>query len=139
MSPLILIKGCTDISACHMEFTKHIPVMDQILQFLDHVVCFLDDILITAPIDVEHLVILDIVLSRLEAHGVRVNLAKCQFFQKEVEYLGHRVDVDGIHHTADKLKAIAEAPAPTSQKQLRSVLGLINYYGKFIEGLSTTL
>ena len=47
-------------------------------------------------------------------------------------FLGHRVDADGIHTTEDKLQAIVQAPAPKNVHELRSFLGLINYYGKFI-------
>ncbi|XP_058880316.1 uncharacterized protein K02A2.6-like [Acipenser ruthenus] len=67
-------------------------VMDQILQGLDHVVCFLDDILVTASSKEEHLKTLDEVLGRLEQYCVRVKLSKCKFMQESVEYLGHLID-----------------------------------------------
>ena len=54
-------------------------------------------------------------------------------------FLGHRVDADGIHTPEDKLQAIVQAPAPKNVQELRSVLGLINYYGKFIPNAATIL
>ena len=59
--------------------------------------------------------------------------------QSSVEYLGHRIDAEGLHTTAEKLKAIVEAPKPTNVQELCSFLGLLNYYGKFIQNLSTIL
>ncbi|RXN20196.1 olfactory receptor 4C3-like protein [Labeo rohita] len=77
-------------------------VMDQILQGLDHVTCFLDDILVTASTKEEHIRKLDVVLTRLERYGLRVKLSKCQFMQSSVEYLGHRIDKEGLHPTDEK-------------------------------------
>lgn len=114
-------------------------VMDQILQGMDHVMCFLDDILITAESEQEHLKLLDEVLTRLEKCGVRVNLAKCEFAKKSVDYLGHLIDAEGIHPTSEKLDAITNSQKPKDVKELRSYLGLINYYAKFIPRMSTVL
>ena len=113
--------------------------MDQILRGLDHVMCFLDDILFTAESEKVHLNVLDEVLARLAQCGVRVNLAKCSFAQKSVECLGHRLDAEGIHPTSEELKAIKEAQKPCDVKQLLSFLGLINYYAKFVHQMSTVL
>ena len=56
-----------------------------------------------------------------------------------VEYLGHVIDSAGLHPRKAKVKAITEAPAPRNVTELRSFLGLINYYGKFLPNLSSTL
>ena len=52
---------------------------------------------------------------------------------------GHKIDSEGIHPIADKTLAIKEAPVPTDLSQLRSYLGLLNYYHKFLPNLSTVL
>eukprot|EP00079_Xenopus_tropicalis_P034355 XP_017948126.1 PREDICTED: uncharacterized protein K02A2.6-like [Xenopus tropicalis] len=113
--------------------------MDQILQGIDHVVCFLDDILITGSTVEKHLALLDKVLSKLKASGVRVKLSKCHFLQESVEYLGYRIDAQGLHPTETKLTAIVNAPSPSNVSELRSFLGLLNYYGRFLPNLSTLL
>ena len=104
-------------------------VMDTILQGLDHAMVFIDDILLTGATEEEHLKVLEEVLRRLEKHGVHVKRTKCSFMQASVEYLGHMVDQHGLHTTDDKLRAISEALAPRNVQELRSFLGLRNYYG----------
>lgn len=59
--------------------------------------------------------------------------------QKEVEYLGHKISSEGICPTAEKLRAIKDAPAPQNTQQLRSFIGLINYYSKFLPNLASRL
>lgn len=56
----------------------------------------------------------------------------------EVEYLGHKIDQEGLHPTEEKLRAVKEAPEPQNKPELKSYLGLINYHGKFLPNLSTT-
>ena len=113
--------------------------MDTILQGVPHTVCYLDDILVTGSTQQEHLENLDEVLKRLRDQGARVKKSKCAFLQKSVEFLGHRIDSEGLHTTTKKVEAIAQAPRPTNQRQLRSFLGLAQYYGKFVPNLSTLL
>ena len=56
-----------------------------------------------------------------------------------MEYLGHKISEKGLEPLKDKVKAIVDAPPPQDVAQLRSFLGLINYYGKFLPNLSSTL
>ena len=65
--------------------------MDTILQGLSHVICYLDDILITGATHEEHLMNLAEVLSRLSNHGLRLKQEKCSFMQDSIEYLGHHI------------------------------------------------
>ena len=58
---------------------------------------------------------------------------------KQADYLGHSISAKGLKPSEDKGKAISKAPAPTNLTQLRSFLGMVNYYGKFLNGLSSTL
>ena len=78
-------------------------------------------------------------LSKLEESGMRLKRSKCVFMVPSVEYLGHHISAEGIRPTEDKKKAILEAPAPQNVYQLRSFLGLINFYGKFLRNLADTL
>ena len=64
---------------------------------------------------------------------------KCHFKRNSVTYLGHVIDSEGIHATPDKVKAIVEAPMPTNVQQLRSFLGLLNYYRKFLPNLASII
>ena len=82
---------------------------------------------------------LDEVLSRLEKYGVVVNQSKCEFRTSSVEYMGHRIDEDGLHSLKDKIAAIVDAPSPTNVTEPRAYLGLINYYAKFTSNRATML
>ena len=113
--------------------------MDAILQSMTNVICYIDDILTTGINDNQHLENLAEVLRQLEKHGLWLKKSKCMFLQTEMEYLGHRVDAEGLHPTEEKRNAILQAPHPQNQQQLRSFLGLLNYYAKFIPNLSTIL
>ena len=113
--------------------------MDTILQDISNVICYIDDILVTGGDDQAHLRNLAEVFARLERHGIRMKKGKCHFMRNSVEYLGHRVDATGLHALPDKLEAIQNAPEPTNVQELRSFLGLLNYYGKFIPNLSTMI
>ena len=113
--------------------------MDTILRGIPNVICYIDDILVTGSTDEKHLVNLEEVLKRLQQHGVRLKASKCVFFQDSVEFLGHTIDCRGLHTTSTKVEAVKLAPTPQNKQELRSFLGLIHYYGKFIPRLSTLL
>lgn len=113
-------------------------IMENLMKDLD-VVLYLDDLLITGKTELDHLQKLQKVLQRLQQCGLRVKQSKCEFGKKQIEYLGHVLNSQGIHPSPDKVKAIKEAPAPTSVKELRAFLGLVNYYGRFMPNQSTVL
>ena len=56
-----------------------------------------------------------------------------------VSYLGHKIDAEGLHPLPDKLQAVKEAPTPRNVSELKSYLGLLSYYRKFLPNLSTRL
>lgn len=84
--------------------------MDTILQGIPGVVCYIDDILVTGASQQEHLDNLRKVFVRLESQGIRLKMSKCSFLQSSVEFLGHRIDAEGLHPTENKLRAIIQAP-----------------------------
>ncbi|KAL5463687.1 hypothetical protein EMCRGX_G032610 [Ephydatia muelleri] len=113
--------------------------METILQGCQRTCVYFDDILVTGSSNDEHLANLDSVLCKLEGAGLRLNRAKCAFMLPSVEYLGHRIDREGLHPTEEKVIAIHNAPVPTSVTVLKSFLGLLNYYSKFSPNVSSTL
>ena len=68
---------------------------------------------------------------------MRLKQQKCEFLMPKVEYQGHHYTPEGLLPTPSKVKAIAEAPAPTNVTELKAFLGLVNYYGKFLNKLAT--
>ena len=114
-------------------------LMDTILQGVEGVICYIDNILVTGINEDEHLSNLEEVFARLEKHGFRLKKGKCQFLANSVEYLGHQIDSEGVKAMPSKIEAIVKAPEPTNVQELRSFLGLLNYYGKSIKNLSSIL
>ena len=78
-------------------------------------------------------------LQRMKDAGLRLKLPKCSFMTDSVEYLGHHISAEGIRPTKEKVRGIVDAPEPHNVSELRSFLGLVNYYGKFLPQLSTLL
>ncbi|XP_036002862.1 uncharacterized protein K02A2.6-like [Fundulus heteroclitus] len=113
--------------------------MDNLFQNLPHVAVYLDDILVTGSTEEEHVRNLDQVLRRLSEAGLRLKRSKCVFQAQSVTYLGHRISAQGLSPVEEKVRAIKEAPSPKNVAELRSFLGLVNYYGKFLPDLSTVL
>ena len=111
--------------------------MDNILQGILHVFCYIDDILVMAESQAHHLQNLEEVLKRLEEHGVHLKREKCQFFSRVVS--GIYLDGDGVHTSEKKVQAIQKAPTLKDVHELRSYLGMTNYYAKFIPNLATLL
>lgn len=109
--------------------------MDQILSGIDGVACYLDDILITAPNLTLHMLRLKEVLHRLKAAGLKTQMSKCDWLRRSVTYLGHKIDYEGLHPTEEHINAIKNMPAPKNTTELRSFLGSITYYGRFIQNL----
>ncbi|KAL0147462.1 hypothetical protein M9458_057225, partial [Cirrhinus mrigala] len=113
--------------------------MDQVLQGCPGTQCYLDDIIVTGENDSIHLENLARVLKRLGDYGLRARCDKCEFFKSNITYCGHQIDANGLHKCPDKLRAIAEAPPPKDVSQLRSFLGFVNYYNRFLPNLATVL
>ena len=113
--------------------------MDQILEGTSGVSCILDDMIVTVESDAEHLANLEEVLQRLQHHGLRVNKSKCEFFKEKITFCGQDIDSEGLHKTTDKTAAVVNAPHPQSVAEVRSFLGLVNYYHKFLPNLATIL
>ena len=102
--------------------------MDSLFQGCKGVLVYLDDILVTGSTIDDHLQNLDKVLNILATAGLTLNRTKCAFLIPQVEYLGHIIDQNGFHPTKEKVKAIREAPKLCNVNELRSFLGIINYY-----------
>ena len=74
-------------------------------------------------------------MTKLERAGYRLNPNKCEFIKKKIEWVGHKIDQQGIRPLQDKLDAIKKINK--NEKERRSFLGAIQYLSKYIENLST--
>ncbi|XP_071674326.1 uncharacterized protein [Lolium perenne] len=101
------------------------------------VVVFIDDILIYSKSEEEHAEHLQIVLGTLRDHKLYAKFSKCEFWLKEVGFLGHVISAGGVSVDPSKIQSIMEKKAPTNQTEVRAFLGLAGYYRKFVEGFSS--
>ena len=113
--------------------------MENLLQDIPGVVVYIDDVLITGPDESGHIAALEEVLRRMEQAGLRLSKGKCLFMAPSVEYLGYKIDADGLHPLPEKVRAIERAPKPRNTTELKAYLGLLTYYGRFLPNLSTVL
>ena len=113
--------------------------MDTVLQGIPNVICYIDDILVSGKDHSHHLKNLEEVLKRLLEEGITVKRSKCTFLSSQVEYLGHIIDSKELHSSNRKLEAILKPSIPRNVQQLRSLLGLVNYYRKFVPNLASVL
>ena len=113
--------------------------MSTLLKDHDGVVVVMDDILVYGATGKEHDTCLDAVLKTIKDSGLKLNKAKCHFGKSEIQYFGHIISADGMRPDGDKVKAITQMPSPTNVTELKQVLGLVNYVGKFLPGLSSEL
>ena len=106
--------------------------MDQILPKQEGIICYLDDNLITGKDDHEHLSNLEAVLKKLQLYHLRIKKPKCCFFSDKVEFLGKMITKEGISASNKKIEAISKISPPENIIQLRSFLGIVNHYRKFV-------
>nr|CAB3249686.1 uncharacterized protein K02A2.6-like [Phallusia mammillata] len=106
-------------------------IMDELTQDLPGVAVYLDDLLVIGSSAKDHLNNLRRLLQRLSEKGLRCRFEKCKFAQPTVEYLGHLLHKDGIRK-ASKLDAVLNMPAPKDVSALRSFLGSVQFYSKFL-------
>ena len=100
------------------------------------VVAYIDDILIMGSTFKEHLDLVGKVLCTLENYRLKIKPNKCEFFQKEVEFLGHLISQSGIRKTPEYVKKVNEYPRPKTKGELREFLGFINFQRKFLPNCS---
>jgi hypothetical protein len=92
------------------------------------VVVFIDDILVYSKNEDEHTEHLHIVLQRLRDHRLYAKLSKCEFWLKEIKFLGHTISQDGISVDPEKVQEVMDWKPPTTVRQIQSFLGLAGYY-----------
>jgi hypothetical protein len=124
--------GVTNAPGVFMEYMNRIfhPYLDKF------VVVFIDDILVYSKSEEEHAEHLKVVLQTLKDKKLYAKLSKCEFWLKEVSFLGHVISSNGIAVDPSKVSAVLQWEAPKSVTEIRSFLGLAGYYRRFIEGFS---
>lgn len=104
-----------------------------------YVFVYLDDVIITTPDFETHVKVLSEVFNRLTSAGLTLSRDKCKFCLAELRYLGMIVNRDGINVDPEKVSAILNLKPPSSVKEVRSLLGMVSWYRRFIPDLSTLI
>ena len=111
-------------------------IMENLTSDLSGVAVFQDDILVSGKDANDHMNNLKSLFVRLDEKGLRCRLDKCKFAQEKVEYLGHTLSAEGISK-GSKVEAVMKMPPPTDVSSLKSFLGSVQFYSKFIKDLAT--
>ncbi|CAG2207429.1 unnamed protein product [Mytilus edulis] len=111
-------------------------LMEIVLQDLNFAISYIDDILIFSETLEEHFNHIQQVFDRLRQHNLKLKLKKCQFLQEETNYLGFKINIDGVKPDDAKVEAIKTLPNPVTVKEVRSFIGACSYYRRFIPNFS---
>lgn len=146
VDPSSIHKTAFSVERGHYEFLrmpfglKNAPstfqrLMDEILKGYINNIClvYMDDIIIFGTSLEEHLQNIKLIFQRLRDTNLKVQVDKCEFLRKEIDFLGHLVTQEGIKPNPKKLKAITNYPLPKTTKQIKSFLGITGFYRKFIK------
>ena len=107
-------------------------LMNKVLNGLNVTLAYEDDVIIFSETAEQHLMHIQIVLTRLKQAELRLKKNKSLFFKQELHYLGHLLTTSGIKPQLEKIKAISEMKPPKKQKDVREFLGMVGNYRKFI-------
>ena len=131
---LVMSFGLTNAPAAFMDLMNHVfrPYVDQF------VVVFIDDILVYSKDREDHDTHLRVVLETLRKEHLYEKLSKCEFWFREVSFLGHVVSKEGIQVDPKKIEVIIEWKPPRNVTEVHSFLGLVGYYRRFVKGFSMT-
>lgn len=110
-------------------------LIDQLFgnEFHGEIFPYLDDLLIVSDSYERHLELLKIISDRLRQANIGISPTKCKFMMKRVKYLGMVIDESGISINDEKIRPILDFPAPKSQKQVRSLMGMIGWFRRFVQ------
>jgi hypothetical protein len=110
-------------------------ISQEVLQGLVGTICelYIDDIIVHASTEEQFLERLSTIFERFEKHNITLNPDKCQVGLLEVEYVGHTINSTGISFKRERLDSVVHFPLPTIQQQLKSFLGLANWFRDHIK------
>ncbi|CAG9101291.1 unnamed protein product [Plutella xylostella] len=112
--------------------------VDEMTRGLYFCYCYLDDFLVFSRDEVEHESHLRQLFTRMKEYGILVNTSKCVFGKSEVTFLGYQISTAGTKPLDSKVEAIKNFPVPTTVRELRRFLGMINFYRRFMPQAAAT-
>ncbi|KAL0549529.1 hypothetical protein IC582_014014 [Cucumis melo] len=129
---IVMSFGLTNALAVFMDLMNRV-----FREFLDtFVIVFIDDVLIYSKTEAEHEEYLRMVLQTLRDNKLYAKFSKCEFWLKQVSFLGHVVSKAGVSVDLAKIEAVISWTRPSTVSEVRSFLGLAGYYRRFVENFS---
>jgi cleavage and polyadenylation specificity factor subunit 1 len=113
--------------------------IDRATADLEAVFGYLDDLEVASEDKIQHAAHLQQLFLRLREHGLVINLEKCLFGSRTIDFLGHRVTADGVSPLPSHVKAVTDFLRPATVKELKGFMGLINFYRRFIRAAAAIL
>ena len=103
---------------------------------LTYCLIYLDDVIVFSDTPDEHLRRMRVVFDRLCEHGLKLKPSKCEVFKLEINYLAHHVSQKGVLPLKKNLESIAQCPPPDTYTKVKSFVGLVGHYRRFIKGFA---
>lgn len=114
-------------------------LMSQKLTNIPNVIVFIDNIYMCGKTYLEMKNTLEQVLIKLKECEFKLKAGKCKFFRTSIDVFGYRISKDGIQIIKENIDPIIKLPPPENLTMLKSFLGKINYYGRFLKDLASIL
>ncbi|KAJ9556951.1 hypothetical protein OSB04_011565 [Centaurea solstitialis] len=129
---LVMPFGLTNVPVAFMDLMNRVcrPMLDK------SVIVFIDDILVYSKSEEEHAMHLREILELLRKEHLYAKFLKCEFWLRQVQFLGHVISGDGVSVDSTKIEAIKKSEQPKNASEVRSFLGLAGYYRRFIRDFS---
>ena len=103
---------------------------------LTYCLIYLDDVIVFSEMPEEHLLRMRVVFNRLREHGLKLKPSKCDVFKMEINYLAHHVSKGGVRPSKKNLESITQCPPPDTYTKVKSFVGLVGHYRRFIKGFA---
>ena len=103
---------------------------------LTYCLIYLDDVIVFSETPEEHLLRMRVVFDCLREHSLKLKPSKCDVFKTEINYLAHHVSKEGVRPSKKNLESIAQCPPPDTYTKVKSFMGLVGHYRRFIKGFA---
>ena len=129
--------GCMPFGLTHAPATFQ-RLMDSCLGelHLNWCIIYLDDIIVFSQTPEEHIHRLKAIFNKLRAARLKLKPSKCDLFKQQINYLEHVISNERVSTDPEKIKSVTEWPQPTPVTEVRSFLGFVSYYRRFIPNFS---
>lgn len=113
--------------------------MNEVFRGLNFTFVYIDDILVGSADQESHMKHLQIVFQRLSEYGINIKPSKCLFGALSLDFLSHTISAEGIRPAKCRVDAIINYPSPTTVRKIQQIIGMLNYYHRFLPGIAQIL